>query len=189
MKRSLLLIALAMIATVSYAQLTWNVKAGMTINNYWGDDLDTNAKIGYRFGGGAEYAFTDIFSIQPSLYIASKGAKGKGVDKGMKFNPIYLESPVLGAARFRFQNDMAIVVAAGGYWAYGIGGKAKYRGNSESIFGDLDAERFDLGLASAVTLEFGKFTVGMDGQIGLIEIYDDMDARNISMSISVGYKF
>ncbi|NDV83674.1 porin family protein [Bacteroides sp. 51] len=185
MKRSLLLITLAMIATVSFAQLTWNVKGGMTVSNYWGDDPDTDAKIGYRIGGGLEYAFTDIFSLQPSLFIASKGAKADG----LKINQVYLEAPVLGAARFRFQNDMAIVVAAGGYMAYGIGGKTKWGENSENTFGDGGLDRFDLGLASGVTLEFGKFNVGMDGQMGLIEPIDGMDARNLSMTIAVGYRF
>lgn len=189
MKRSLLLITLAMIATVSFAQITWNVKAGMNVSNYWGDDPDTDAKIGYRIGAGLEYSFTDMFSIQPSLFVASKGAKGDEFGYDVTINAIYLEAPVLGAARFRFHNDNAIVVAAGPYMAYGIGGKAKAAGEKISTFGDLDAERFDLGLCSGVTFEFGKFNVGLQGQFGLIEVYDGSDARNINMSIMVGYTF
>lgn len=189
MKRGLLLIALAMIASVSFAQVTWNVKAGMNFSSYWDEDDDVKSKVGFRVGGGMEYAFTEMLSLQPSVFVTSKGAKGKGVIKGAKINQVYLETPVMLALRFKFQNDMAIVVSAGSYLAYGIGGKMKFQGKKVSTFSDADFERFDFGMGSGVAFEFGKFNVSLDGQFGLLEVVDDSDMRNMNFSMGLGYRF
>lgn len=189
MKKSLLLVVFALIASTSFAQLTWNVKAGMNVSNYWGDDPDTNAKVGFKMGGGLEYAFTDIFSIQPSLFVSTKGAKGKGAAKGFKTNQVYLETPVMATARFRFQDQMAVVVGAGSYIAYGVGGKTKGNGFDGGTFSDYDMDRFDFGLCSGVTFEFDHFNVGLDGQMGLVKMIDGIDARNLNLTIGVGYRF
>jgi len=50
-------------------------------------------------------------------------------------------------------------------------------------------ERFDIGLGSGVAFEFGHMNVSLDGQFGLIELMDHSDARNLSLSIGVGYRF
>lgn len=189
MKKSLLFVVFALIASTSFAQLSWNVKAGMNVSNFWGDDPDMKAKVGFKIGGGLEYAFTDIFSIQPSLFVSTKGAKGKGGSKGITINQVYLETPVMGTARFRFQGDMAVVVGAGSYIAYGVGGKTKGRGYDGGTFSDYDMDRFDFGLCSGVTFEFGQFNVGLDGQMGLVEIIDHTDTRNLNLTIGVGYRF
>ena len=189
MKKSVLLILFAMIVSTSFAQVTWNVKAGMNVSSYWDEDADTKSKVGFRIGGGMEYAFTEMFSLQPSVFVTSKGVKGKGVVKGVTINQVYLETPVMFAVRFKFENDMAIVVSAGSYFAYGIAGKMKLGGEKVSTFGDADFERFDLGLGSGVAFEFGKFNVSLDGQFGLLEVYEDSDMRNMNFSIGVGYRF
>ena len=56
MKKSALFILFALISVAGFSQITgWNAKVGMNISNYTGD-ADLNAKIGFKLGGGFEYA-------------------------------------------------------------------------------------------------------------------------------------
>ena len=74
-------------------------------------DLDLNAKVGFKLGGGFEYAFNDTWSLQPSLFLTSKGAK----KDGNSINAMYLELPVMAAARFNVADNTNLVVNAGPY--------------------------------------------------------------------------
>ena len=71
--------------------------------------MDTDMRIGFNVGVGMEYQFSDMWSIQPSLMFTQKGAKQDEV----KMNPMYLEIPVLAAARFAIADNQNIVVKAG----------------------------------------------------------------------------
>lgn len=75
MKKSILFVLFALISVAGFSQITgWNAKVGMNFSNYTGD-LDMNAKVGFKLGGGFEYAFDDTWSLQPSLFLTGKGAK------------------------------------------------------------------------------------------------------------------
>ena len=57
MKKSILFVLFALISVAGFSQITgWNAKVGMNFSNYTGD-LDMNAKVGFKLGGGFEYAF------------------------------------------------------------------------------------------------------------------------------------
>lgn len=190
-----------LISVVSFSQVAWNAKVGMNISNYTGD-TEMDAKVGLKLGVGMEYAFNDTWLLQPSLFLSQKGAKysvmvdNNSID--VSINAMYLELPVMAAARFNVANNTNIVVSAGPYFAYGVGGKAKTEANilgsrtkvKESTFGDDAFDRFDAGLGIGVAAEFGKIIAGIDGQFGLVKVTDGDDApKNINFSISVGYKF
>jgi len=202
MKKGLIFVLFALVSIVSYSQISWNAKVGMNMSNFTGDS-DTDMRVGFNVGVGMEYQFTDMWSIQPSLMISQKGGKSDlGEDGTVKYNPMYLEIPVLAAARFAIADNQNIVVKAGPYFAFGIAGKAKYEyeGESEKLdfFGDGDdqegAKRFDLGLGVGVAYEIGKFFVSLDGEFGLTKVIDfEVDGvsnpKNMNFSIGVGYKF
>lgn len=184
-------------ALTAFSQVSWNVKAGMNISN-WTEDSSADPKVGFRIGAGMEYSFSKIWSIQPSVLLSSKGVKGDTYDMGKAtINQLYLEVPVLGAARFSMGNKNSIVVSAGPYMAYGIGGQisAKDSGIKVSVdtfgkTGDYEGlNRFDAGLAAGVAFELGKIVLGMETQYGLIELIDDSDVTNVSVSFNVGFKF
>lgn len=76
MKKSVLTVLFALFCTMSFAQLSFNVKAGLNLSSYIGDNSDhSKFKPGVRLGVGMEYQFTDIISLQPSLFFSQKGAK------------------------------------------------------------------------------------------------------------------
>lgn len=184
MKKSLLFVLFALVSMVSYSQISWNVKAGMNMSNITGD-ADTDLRIGFNAGVGMEYQFTDTWSIQPSLMFSQKGFKLGDV----KCNPLYLEVPVLAAARFAVTDNQNVVVKAGPYLAVGIAGKIKRAGSKSDYFGDNAAKRFDFGLGFGVAYEIGQIFFGLDGGIGFIDALDGGSSKNMNFSLGVGYKF
>ena len=195
MKKSLLFVLFALVSMVSYSQISWNVKAGMNMSNITGD-ADTDLRIGFNAGVGMEYQFTDTWSIQPSLMFSQKGFKLGDV----KCNPLYLEVPVLAAARFAVTDNQNVVVKAGPYLAVGIAGKSKVEEGNVTVktdyFGDNAAKRFYFGLGFGVAYEIGQIFFGLDGGIGFIDALDGGIAnivlgssKNMNFSLGVGYKF
>ena len=189
MKKGLIFVLFALVSIVSYSQISWNAKVGMNMSNFTGD-MDTDMRIGFNVGVGMEYQFSDMWSIQPSLMFTQKGAKQDEV----KMNPMYLEIPVLAAARFAIADNQNIVVKAGPYFAFGIAGKCKIGDEKIDFFGDGDdqfgANRFDAGLGVGVAYEINKFFIDLSGEFGLAKLADgDGAPKNMNFSIGVGYKF
>ena len=193
MKKGLIFVLFALVSIVSYSQVSWNAKVGMNMSNFTGD-MDTDMKIGFNVGVGMEYQFTDMWSIQPSLMISQKGGKYDEDGETVKFNPMYLEIPVLAAARFAVTDNQNVVVKAGPYFAFGVAGKVKVGDEKGDFFGDGDdqygGKRFDCGIGVGVAYEINKFFIDLTGEFGLTKIYDgDGAPKNINFSIGVGYKF
>lgn len=196
MKKGLIFVLFALVSIVSYSQISWNAKVGMNMSNITDSEMDM--KIGFQAGVGMEYAFSDMWSIRPSLMFTTKGAKlsEEGVD--VTYNPMYLELPVMAAASFAIADNQNIVVKAGPYFAYGIAGKAKFSAGGESekidLFGDgedqMGMKRFDAGIGVGVAYEISKFFVDLTGEFGLTKVTDgDGSPKNMNFSIGVGYKF
>lgn len=133
MKKRIMLVLFALVVSMSgFAQVSWSVKGGLNMSTYVGKNTDdAKFKPGVRIGVGMEYALSEIMSLQPSLYLSSKGAKfsgsanflGKDFKGDVTYNQTYLELPVNLQFRFNAAGNTNIVVAGGPYFAYGIGGK------------------------------------------------------------------
>jgi len=211
MKKGLLFLLFTLIAVTGYSQVSWNVKAGMNLSN-WSGDQGTDAKVGYKVGAGMEYAFDKTWSLQPSLFLTSKGAKASenvdvdansdgnieniGVD--VTINQVYMELPVNVQGRFAIANNANIVLAAGPYLAYGIAGKTSGKAKlsdlsykvEQDTFGDSGLKKFDAGVGVGISLELSKIIVGLEGQWGLTKLGDGEDVpKNINFGINVGYRF
>ena len=197
------MLSMAQDSQTTDSKISWNVKAGMNISDWTGGDSeDAKAKVGFKIGAGMEYALDKTWSLQPSLFLTSKGAKGKG-EEGEKVtvNQMYLELPVNLQARVPVADKTNILFAAGPYFAYGVGGKVSGEATVDGIdysastntFGKDKAKRFDAGLGLGVSLEVSKVIVGLEGQLGLTKIGDgassDDSPKNINFGITIGYKF
>ncbi|GCB37405.1 hypothetical protein KGMB02408_43500 [Bacteroides faecalis] len=219
MKKGLILVLFALISVVSYSQVSWNAKVGMNMSNFTGDAFkDSKMRVGFNVGVGMEYQFSEMWSIQPSLMLTQKGTKvevnEEDVTAKVKLNPMYLELPIMAAARFAIADNQNIVVKAGPYLAFGISGKMKtslsgdLEGYSEEDIldyfdlpkdmdlykdindGGLGMKRFDFGLGVGVAYEINKFFVDLTGEFGLTKLGDGEGApKNLNFSIGVGYKF
>lgn len=214
---------LALFSMGAYAQVSWNAKAGMNISNWSGDygvSQSTNSKLGFKMGVGMEYGFNKMWSIQPSLFLSTKGMKvtdapmAKGVyeitDFSYTVNQVYLEMPINAQVRFAVCKKMNIVVAAGPYFAYGIGGKATSKTTvngvtvelSSNTFGDkanegeapdLNLNKFDAGIGTGVALEFSKLSLGLETQFGLTNLIkgdnSSESVKNTNIGLTLGYRF
>lgn len=77
MKKSILFILFALVSVVGFSQITgWNAKVGMNISNYTGD-ADMNAKIGFKLGGGFEYAFDNTWFIATIIVCKQQRCKAR----------------------------------------------------------------------------------------------------------------
>lgn len=211
MKKGVILMLLAFISVGAFAQISWNAKVGLNLSNYLKDD-DAKVKAGFNIGAGMEYSFTEIWSIQPSLLFTTKGARTKMGDYKVTSNPMYLEIPVMGAARFNVAPNTNIVISAGPYFACGVGGKnsMKIEGGTikYDVFGDSNIQigdesiqakglkRFDAGLGIGVACELSSLVIGLNTEFGFVKLSDyanwkghEQSPRNMNVSISLGYKF
>lgn len=104
--------------------VSFQAKAGVGIASFWGKNTEGKAKFAYKAGAGMDYAFNKVWSLQPSLNFVSKGYKEEeaGIGKA-SMNELYLELPIMVAACLNFTKNSGLVLSAGPYVAYGVGGK------------------------------------------------------------------
>lgn len=194
--------ALITMAASAQSRIPLIVKAGMNMSSFTGSDADNyKARIGYRAGLGTEFGLTGDFFIQPSLMFSAKGAQWKDYD--VHTNALYVELPVMAAYKFRLLNDFSIVLSAGPYFAYGVGGKIAgddIKKMEDALrlvgltldtdtFGDNGFDRFDMGIGVGAGVEIGRILLGLDVQYGLIKLKENTNVTNVSFSIGAGYRF
>lgn len=200
-----LMVAMLAIVTAASAQTSLGVKGGVNMSNFYGDELnDNNVKIGFHIGLAADYEFMYNHAIQTGLFFTTKGAKYDGsfgsVSGEVSVNPMYLQLPVHYAYKIDVSPGTRVVLHAGPYLAYGIGGKSKVKvssseGSTETdgvdVFGDNGFKRFDAGLGLGVGAEFGPILVDLGWDMGLVDIsgVSDANIKNQNAYLSVGYKF
>lgn len=204
MKRNVLTVLLMLFAVAGFSQISFNVKTGLNLSSYMGENTeDLGFKPGFRLGVGMEYQFTDLVSLQPTLFISQKGVKEsteltKGLKGDMTINQWYMELPVNAQLRFNLADDINLIGATGPYLAVGVAGKKKFEGGafgesasvSYDTFGENAYRRFDAGWNIGIGVEINRFIVSLDTQLGFCKLYDSEDAsRNVNIGLLVGYKF
>lgn len=194
-------------ASAQDSPLTWGVKAGVNLSNSSMDvgGLDKKAKIGFKIGVTADYAITNDFYLQSGLSFTTKGGKIEAkvlTEKAtISINQLYLQLPIMAAYKLEVSPGTKIVINAGPYLAYGIGGKIKIDGTSGvdlsdlpfremDTFDDNGLKKFDFGLGAGVGAEFGSIVVGLNYELGLTNISGGTsDYKNRNASLTLGYRF
>lgn len=225
-----LLLILAALHFNIYAQVEWGIKAGgngsaMLLKDETGY---TRVKLrpGFHFGGTADVSLSDRFFLQPALLFTTKGFKVDqqgfaeylyGVDN-IKFTSYYLELPV----NFIFRPKLGsgkLLLGAGPYIAYGLGGQWKAVSDGISVKGklkflndysNLDStmggnsrtipymKPFDFGANILIGYEFRKdLYFHINGQLGLTDLDpayngasdERSSVKTVMGGLSVGYRF
>ena len=133
MKKILLTMVLALVAVAGFSQASFNVRVGMSMNNYASMD-GADMRVSYTAGLGLDYAITDMWSFQSGLMFSGKGAKVGD----LKFKPNYLDIPLMAALKFPIVDDVKFVINAGPYLSVGLAGKYKVGDYSTDFFGDVE---------------------------------------------------
>ena len=175
------------------------IKGGLNLSTLYAENVDdTKMLTGFNLGLFAKLPLSDHFAIQPELYYTTKGAEVKYnnafVDGTARFNLNYIELPILLVVSITDFVNFHV----GPYAAYLISGKAKNESNinlfdfEENLDTD-DYNKFDLGIAAGVGLDFKAISLGLRYNHGTTKIgkeetflgttYTFPDAKNGVLSL------
>ena len=197
LKLSLVIAFLGMITLVGAQTASFSVKGGLNMSNFYGDDLnDNNMKLGFHIGVGADLPITPVMALQTGLFYSTKGAEYTSKDEGdivdANVSANYLQLPLHLAYKIDVTPGTKVVLHAGPYVAYGIGGKMKAGPLSKDTFDkDLGFKPFDAGLGLGVGAEFGMILVDLGWDMGLTNISraNSGNIKNQNAYLSLGLKF
>lgn len=203
LKLSLIVAFLGVISLVGAQNSSFSIKGGVNLSNFYGDELnDKSMKVGFHAGIGADFELASNVFLQTGLFYSAKGAEYSSKEDGdlldIKTTANFLQLPLHVAYKIDVTPGTKVVLHAGPYVAYGIGGKAKAGALEMDTFKDdafLDVfnglKPFDAGLGLGVGAEFGKILVDLGWDMGLTNLsrVDNVDIKTQNAYISLGYKF
>ncbi len=212
------------------AQVQWGIRTGgnlsaMLVNTETGY-IKVKLRPGFHIGGTADIRLSDQFYVQPALLFTTKGFKADkdgfaqqiyGADY-IQFTSYHIDLPVNLVFKPRVGNGR-MLLGAGPYISYGVGGRWKAVSQGVGITGNLKfindfsstdsslqgnsttfpyTKPFDIGVNMLIGYEFDRhFYFQLNGQLGLRDIdptYDGLSDETSSLKtvqggISIGYKF
>ena len=204
LKLSLLVALLGMVSIVGAQDFTFNVKGGLNLSNVSGDVEDNKVKLGFHLGVGTDYSFAPNMAIQSGLFFTSKGAKmeykeefeGTTYKDEGTLNANFLQLPVHFAYKIDAAPETKVVLHAGPYIAYGIGGKTRLKEDGDefdkmdTFDKDYGLKRFDAGLGVGVGAEFGRILLDLGWDMGFVNLgFNEVDINSQNAYLSVGYRF
>jgi hypothetical protein len=188
---------------------------GLNLQSFYGKDdvgdkLHHNLKPGFRGGFMVTRPMTEQMFLQAGLLYSQKGSRQKVEgDMDVKFHVSYLELPV----HFLYKPSLGagkLVLGAGPYLAYGLGGHVSGAGNLDHkvVFTNTVEhgndyamayfiKRFDAGIDLVAGYEWRRYSILLVGQRGFYKLnpfiknYPDYpyDIKIQGISISAVYKF
>ena len=187
MKRVLLIAVAATLTMTAAAQVRPFIQAGIGGSEFWLQNAEgTEARFSYLVGAGVEIPVKNQFGIQPALMLVSKGADAppsKNDNIETNIHLVYLEMPLDVTYRAAISDNWQVKVAAGPYFAYGIGGDTEVKTTRRhttngSFSGESPMRRFDAGLNVQVLFEYKRVFMGMNWDMGFIPIHKKEPALN-----------
>ena len=183
---SILIVALATMMGFS-AQAgapQWEIVAGMNVANV--DASGCSSRIGFHAGIRSTFGIPSVnngFYANAGALLSLKGFKGAGIT----LNPFYLDIPVHAGYKYAVNDNLALFGEFGPYFGIGLFGKT----DGVNVFSDEGGyKRFDFGLGLRAGLEFNqKVPVSIGYDFGVLDVADEVSAKNRNLTISVGYKF
>ena len=180
MKRFLLIAVAATLTMTAAAQVRPFIQAGIGGSEFWLQNAEgTEARFSYLVGAGVEIPVKNQFGVQPSLMLVSKGADAppsKNDNIETNIHLVYLEMPLDVTYRATINDNWQVKLAAGPYFAYGIGGDTEVKSSKlhttiGSFSGENPMRRFDAGLNAQVVFEYKRVFMGMNWDMGFIPIH------------------
>jgi len=171
--------------------ISFGVKGGVNFATISGNDIDSpESRTSFHVGVVAEFPLADIFSIQAEALYSGQGFDfdfdGPDGDKA-ELQLDYINVPVLA----KVYVTKGLSIEAGPQFSFLINEEVDLNPNSDDGDFDMDeAETFEFGVAAGLTFqtEMGLFATGRYN-VGLTEIYKDVDAKNSVFQLGIGYKF
>lgn len=219
MKKTFLIFAILLSSLTASAQSPFHftVKAGMGTSHFWGKQASSDTNIAWKAGIGAEYNFNSWWSIRSGLDVVRKGGNDQIDGLGQAdIHAIYLELPLMPTLSFPLQKDIHGFIGIGPYISIGLGGTTTGSTISESsslsspfkantfgniIDGNMGYRRFDVGAAFTVGLEYHRFILSAEAQMGCMQVNKQLEQlimlqtarpycpKNFSAFFTLAYRF
>ena len=162
-------------------RFTIGVRVGANMSTIGGGEYDSDFKSKWGFNGGLNVNVNiyKSFAIETGVYYSAKGFKWDYEILGSYYknpNLQYLQMPLLALLRLYMTDETHIQLKAGGYMGYLIN-------KPESLY----VKKPDLGIIVGAGVNYKKFYLGVQYELGLYEISGDDKNRNLA--ISLGYDF
>ncbi|MTK53940.1 porin family protein [Paludibacter sp.] len=196
-KISILTVVMCLASFVAInAQVRIGPKVGMNISNMTlsssGINMSMSTLVGFQVGVVAEIPVATDFVIQPGLLYSSKGTKidMAGVNSNERLD--YLELPVNAMYKIELAGPAKLILFAGPYLGYGVGGKDSMTGEKIKFTGaNKDFKALDLGLNFGPGVEIGSLQVTLQYGFSLTNISPEssVTAKNKVFSIALAYLF
>lgn len=212
-------IAIGTFGIANAQSVKFGVKAGVNIATLTGDAVadDVSMKVGFNAGGLAEIKFTDMIALQPEVLFSMQGARtvdrtndivGNRFEEESSVNLGYINVPVM----LKIYPTKSFFLEGGPQVGFLISAKSKNEDTSNFVDGTSIVESetvdikdnlktvdvaFNLGLGYDFT---ENLFINARYSLGLTNVYDtpdflgglgvtELDAKNGTISVNVGYKF
>lgn len=204
MNHVMCMILIGLLSGIPFAsalQIGGGPKVGLSVANLHGADVGTAlTKVGFCAGAFLNVGLSSVFSIQPEVIYAQKGARWTGNNPyygtvEAKVSLDYLEIPVLVRLSWPSPGRTVPYFCVGGFYASTLSatGSVKVMGmfTKEDIEG---IKNTDYGLVFGAGLDFvlgqGKVVSDVRYALGLTTVDDTgYEIKTNALSISVGYSF
>ena len=208
MKKTLALIAAAIVCMSASAQVQFGAKVGFDMTHFWGEDVPHAMQPNYQAGLMMEYKFNPRFAIAPEVVFAAQGGKetedvniedvpGIVVAKGT-YHTNYINVPVM----LKYYVTPAVSIDFGPQVGFNVYSKMTASGKAAGIeaketldFKDYtNTVDFGLGLGGTYNLTENAF-VQARYTLGLTKVFKDDEllgenkAKNGNIQIAFGMKF
>lgn len=203
MKSLLMLILLFAFADLR-AQIKFGPEVGVNLSTMTlkssGLSLDPKMIVGFHAGVISEIGLVGNLSLQPGILFSVKGSEYEITVMEQPFTlsikPSFIEVPV-NLVYGIGPGNLKILLFAGPYFAYGIGGKTEGGGVSEDIsFGsgeNDDLKPFDIGVNIGAGVTISRILISAQYGIGLANLSpdssNDTEMKNGVFGVSLGYLF
>ncbi|MDE6354685.1 MAG: PorT family protein [Prevotella sp.] len=176
----------------------YGLRLGMGISTVNSDDSDLDggsSQTGLNLGAVAGFQLSPSAPVylETGLFYTEKGGKGYVDNSKFTYDLNYLEIPIIVKYRYSIDDSFSVQPFAGGYIAFGVGGKVKNYSEREtsSSFSENYFKRFDGGLKIGCGAEYQMIYAELAYDWGLANIcHSDFDtSRTGCFYINCGVNF
>lgn len=201
--------------TLSYSQVKYGVKAGITRSfikeTPTVTGADNSLQTGFQFGFFLDKTIKDNFIFRPSLQLTQKGYLSIVGNPGGPFywnrnlSTTYLELPFDLLRKFNFNKTSSFYIGTGPVLGYALQGKLKAAfvatdnnqqlhtqiSTDNEVFKNSSDRRFDFGWSFIVGIQSCRMTFNASYNNGIADgVKGDIQSlKNRCLSFSVGYLF
>jgi Outer membrane protein beta-barrel domain len=212
-RKTLLLLFNLGIFMLSYSQMKFGVKGGITQSSVKEDlnmpDNEYSLQTGFQIGVFAEKQLTGNLVFRPALQLTQKGYKSVVGNPGGPFYwnrdllTNYIELPLDLLYKFRLNNASNFFVGTGPILSYGINGRLKAtlvttdnnqqlhtkKSTDNNIFKNNIDQRFDLGWNANAGIQSCRMSFNLSYNHGITNLVkdDNQSLKNRSFAFTVGY--